>query len=231
MPGKTLAQIVTAVRAETGHALAASQGLNVLETLKYLIARTQKELYVAFQWPTLTIRSDVPAQKGQYIYEYPTDMDYDQIREVYWAPDNSSQWAKVEYSIPENCIAANTGANTTSGPGAVYWDVADETHFRVWPTPNEAGTIRLKGMKPLGVFVADTDTCTLDSTLITMFVSAELLSRAKAADAMEKQQKAQRHLQKLLGDKISAKNKVSTMGADRRHNKTGVPYIDFIPAG
>ncbi len=229
MYGKTLADLVTAVRAEAGHALTASQGLNALETIKYIISRTQYELWVARQWPKLTIRRDITAGTGQYIYEYPTDLGFDQIREVFWAPSGSIRWTKLEFGIPEECYSAQTGGNTTQGPRAVFWDVADETHFRVWPTPNNGGTIRLKGMKPLAPLVADTDVCTLDPTAIVLFSAVELLSRAKAADTPEKEKKAQRHLQKLLGNDVSAKYKVTTLGATRRPHMTGTPYIDYIP--
>lgn len=228
MATSTLSNLVTAVRAEAGHALSASQGVNVLETLKYLIARTQFELWTAFQWPTLTIRSDMTANVGQYIYEYPAEMGYDQIRAVFYGPAGLLRWSPMEFQIPEECIAVG-GQNTLLGPRAQFWDVHDETHFRIWPTPNAAGTLRLRGMKKLAPLVDDTDYCTLDPTLIVLMVSAELLTRAKASDAEAKTQKAQRHLQKLLGDKISAKNKVSTFGASRRPITNLRPGIDYIP--
>lgn len=223
----TLAQLITAVRAEAGHALTATQGLNAVETLKYLITRTEYELWTAFQWPTLTIREDIPIQKGQYVYTYPADMGFDQIRQVYWAHANSSEWRTVDFGIPEDCIAVG-GGNSTQGSDAQLWDVEDDVSFRIWPTPNATGFIRLKGMYPLNPMVDDTDYCTLDPTLITLFVSAELLTRAKAMDAQSKDQKAQRHLKELLGNKISAKNKVSTLGATRRHNNGLRPGIDYI---
>jgi len=40
----TLANIVRAVRAEAGHSLSTVQGTNTIDTLKYLIQRTQVEL-------------------------------------------------------------------------------------------------------------------------------------------------------------------------------------------
>lgn len=229
MYGKTLADLVTAVRAEAGHALTASQGLNALETIKYIISRTQYELWIARQWPTMILRRDIAASPGQYIYEYPTDLGFHQIREVFWAPNASIRWTPIEFGIPEECYSAQTGGNTTAGVRGLFWDVSDETHFRVWPTPNNTSTIRLKGMKPLLPLVADSDVCTLDPTAIVLFSAVELLSRAKAADTDEKAKKAQRHLQKLLGNDITAKMKVSTLGATRRPHMTGRPYIDYIP--
>ena len=228
MATKTLAQIVTAVRAEAGHALSASQGLNALETMKHLIQRTQEELWVAFDWPDLVVRRDLAASTGQYLYAYPADLPFDQLREIYYAPQGSVRWEKVEFGIPEECIASD-GSNTVSGPQGQYWDVGSSTHFRLWPTPSMGGQIRLKGLKQLAPFVNDSDVSTLDGTLISLLVSAELLARAKAADAEIKQQKAQRHLQKILGDKLSSKSKVSTLGASRAPRAGLRPGIDYIP--
>lgn len=223
----TLSNLVTAVRAEAGHALTATQGLNGVETLKYIIQRTEYELWTAFQWPTLEIMEDIPAQVGQFEYAYPTDMGFDQIRQVLWAAEHSSSWATVDHGIPHECIAPG-GGNSTTGPSAHYWKTEGDTHFRIWPTPSAKGFIRLVGMTPLTPLVDDDDYCTLDPTLITLFVAAELLTRAKAMDAQAKDQKAQRHLKELLGNKISAKNKVSTMGATRRPTqglRFGIDYV------
>ena len=217
MATATLNALVKMVRAEAGHALNVAQGINTVETLKHLIRRTEYELWTSFSWPHLMIRSQVTAAIGQYRYNYPAELSFDQIREFYWAAAGSNHFSVLEYGIPEDCIAID-GTNSTSGPTVKVWeDGQDDTQFRVWPTPNAAGTFRLKGMRVLNNMVDDTDFCTLDPTLITLFVSAELLSRAKAEDAQNKMQKAQRHLQKTLALKTSDKTKVSTMGASRSH--------------
>ncbi len=227
MATATLNTLVTAVRAEAGHALSASQGLNALETLKYLIQRTQYELWTAFQWPTLEIMEEISAFTGQHVYAYPASMDYDQVRCVEYASSPTDKWHLVSFDVPRECIAPG-GGNTNSGPHAQFWDVYDETSFRIWPTPTTNGIIRLTGMKHLAPLVDDGDRCTLDATLLTLRVAAELLQRAKAADAEIKMQSFQRHLQKTLGNKVSAKNKVSTMGATRRIEGPR-PFYDFVP--
>ncbi len=230
MATKTLSALITAVRAEAGHALTVSQGINTVETLKHLIRRTEVELWVSFQWPKLKIRSQLDTVVGQYKYEYPDDMGYDQVREVWWSYDNGTHWRPVEYGIPEDCIRGD-GTNSRSGGVQLWEDGQDDTLFRVWPTPDRPGFIRFVGMRRLNEMVDDTDYCTLDPTLIILFVSAELLSRAKAEDAAGKLQKAQRHLQKLLGNQVSAKHKVSTFGSSRgSYSAAGFrPFIDYIP--
>jgi hypothetical protein len=230
MATATLSVLVRNVRAEAGHSLAVSQGLNSVDTLKYLIARTEFELWTAFQWPTLAVRAQVVLVPGQYIYNYHPSLTFDQIRETYYLPDGGSAFQVMDYGLPESCIKAD-GTNSTSGVPKLWEDSSTDNQFRVWPTPSTPGNIRFKGMTPLKPLVNEDDLCTLDPTLIALFTSAELLARAKSEDAASKMQKAQRHLMKLLGQKVSAKHKVSTMGASRRSSSYARlrPGIDYIP--
>lgn len=225
-----LRDMVADLRAEAGHSLAVAQGTNTVDTLKYYLRRTQEELWVAFTWPELILRADTPLVAGQYLYPFPVTIDFDQIREAWGASAGAQRWSLMEYGISEESILPGTGANSQSGDPARAWDIQDATTFRVWPTPNTSQTIRFKGNKKLGAFSADTDLCTLDATMITLFAAAELLARAKAEDAANKLQKAQRHLTKLLGNKVSAKNKVSTLGGGARQWSHATPGIDYIPS-
>jgi hypothetical protein len=210
----TLINLVEAVRSEAGHALTPSQGLNSEKTLKKLIARTEKELWTAFTWPTLLIRAQVDVQKDQYRVAYRPQLPYDQIREAYWCAAGSDHFVKMDYGFFEDCIKAD-GTNSTTSPTVQLWedDGTDDTLFRIWPTPSVSGFVRFRGMRPLNSLINDDDVCTLDPTLITLRVAAELLTRAKAEDAQVKMQSFQRHLQKLLANKVSDKHKVSTFGS------------------
>ena len=214
MATATLTQLVKMVRAEAGHALTPAQGLNTVESLKYLIQRKEYELWTAFTWPTLVVRAQVAGQVGQYKYAYDPLLPFDQIREVWWADGASSHYTPLDYGLKIDCIKPD-GSNTISGRPLIWEDGQDDTLFRVWPTPNTAGSFIFQGLKALNSLVNDDDYCTLDPTLIAMFSAAELLQRAKAEDAAGKEKNAQRHLQKLLGNKVSAKHKVSTFGAIR----------------
>ena len=229
MATSTLGNLVTAVRAECGHALTATQGINALESIKYLIQRTQYELWTSFQWPQLIVRRDMHTIPTQMAYNYPAAIDFDQVREVWSFPAGVIEGYKVEFGVPEACITIDN-ANTREAENPIYWDVYDDQRFRIWPTPTVSGRLKIKGMRYLDPLVDDTDYCTLDPTLIVLRVAEELLTRAKSADAQSKGQAFQRHLQKLLGNKVSAKMKVSTFGAIRHptsHNYR--PGIDYIP--
>jgi hypothetical protein len=217
MATQQLQVMVRNLRAEAGHALSVAQGVNQIDTLKYLLARTQEELWTAFVWPDLVIRADTPMSPGQFLYPF-TTVSFDMVRSVWMANTASNNWTEIDYGIDENKIKSdNTNSDRADPPQ--YWDV-EGASYRIWPTPDSnLYSVRFKGQKQLTQFTADADVSTLDATCITLFAAAEILARAKAEDAPGKLQKAQRHLQKLLGNKISAKNKVVAMGSgspDRR---------------
>ena len=213
MRTQTLQEMVSNLRAEAGHSLAVAQGTNTVQTLQYLLKRTQEELWTAFVWPEMVKRDDIALTPGLYKYSYSTNLKFDAIREAYSATSSSSRWSAVGYGIPEECRVPGTGVNTSSSDPVCYWESDGDDSFRVYPTPQTGGWLRFKGNSELKTFLADSDKSTLDATVIILFCAAELLARAKAEDAANKLQKAQRHLTKLLGNQVSAKNKVSTMGS------------------
>jgi hypothetical protein len=219
---QTLQEMVANLRAEAGHSLVVAQGTNSESTLKYLLRRTQEELWTAFTWPELLLRDDRPMAAGTFLYNYGVTLKFDMIREAYAVTnaDGSGRWTEIAYGIDDEKIIPGTGLNTRSSDPVLAWE-ASGVQFRVWPTPTKATWVRFKGNRELNPFIASSDSSTLDATLILLFCAAELLARSKAEDAANKLQKAQRHLTKLLGNQVSAKNKVSTMGSA----SPGGPYL------
>jgi len=227
MQTDTLANCVYALRAEAGHSLSSAQGQNVVDVLKYLLKRSQIELWNAYQWPTLMQSGDTQMAAGQYLYAYPAGFDFEAIRQSYTAPASSSQWLPLTYGIDETYIMPG-GANSQSGDGPQLWR-PELDKFRVWPTPVSANNwTRFRGMKPLNPFIADTDVSTLDAMTIVLFIAAELLARSKAEDAANKLKKAQTHLLAVLGNTVSAKRRVSTLGSSVRV-RLPAQGVDFIP--
>lgn len=211
---QTLQEMVANLRSEAGHSRDITQGTNAEPTLKYILKRTQEELWTAFIWPELALRDDRPMVAGTYLYDYGTTLKFDQIREAYSTStgNNSGRWNSVVYGIGEAKIVPGvSGANTNTSDPVQFWEAAGDK-FRVWPTPNSATYLRFKGNRELNPLVSNSDPSTLDATLIILFAASELLARSKAEDAANKLQKAQRHLTKLLGNQVSAKNKISTLG-------------------
>ena len=69
---QTLQEMVANLRAEAGHSRDIAQGTNTEPTLKYILKRTQEELWTAFIWPELMLRDDRPMVAGTYLYDYGT---------------------------------------------------------------------------------------------------------------------------------------------------------------
>jgi hypothetical protein len=210
---QSLTEMVSNLRAEAGHSLNIAQGSNTESTLKYILKRTQEELWTAFTWPEMVLRDDRPLTAGVYLYGYGTTLKFDAIREAWAANSNDDHWSPIAYGIDESMLLAGSPGNSTTSDPVARWEAAGPTQFRVWPTPQATGGyVRFKGNRELNPLVSSGDNCTLDATCIILFAASELLARSKAEDAANKLQKAQRHLTKLLGNQVSAKNKVSTYG-------------------
>ena len=209
---QTVQEMVSNLRAEAGHSLSVAQGTNTEATLKYILKRTQEELWAAFVWPELMIRDDRPMTPGVRTYDYSTSLKFDAIRQAFSARPNSGAWTEVGYGIGEDQLDAGTLDNSTRSDPVQFWE-ANGDKFNVWPTPVASGNVlRFKGNRELQPFQSNSDRSTLDATAIVLFAASELLARSKAEDAANKLQKAQRHLTKLLGNQVSAKNKLSTFG-------------------
>ena len=180
--------MVKNLRAECGHALSVAQGVNQFETLKYLLARTQEELWTAFVWPDLKLRAAIVLAAGQYSYPYHADMPYDCIREAWTAPAESradTHWTSLEYGIDEDMILPD-GTNSERADPVQYWDVDDADDVsasgrRRTPRPGCASTARSSSRRSSPT----ADVSTLDATAIVLFTAADLLARAKAEDAAD----------------------------------------------
>ncbi len=224
---QTLQEMVSNLRAEAGHSLSVAQGVNSEATLKYILKRTQEELWTAFVWPELALRDDRPMNAGAYTYDYGTMLKFDAIREAWAAPANGDSWRPVTYGVTEDMLLPQSQYNSSNSDPVQNWE-AYGSQYRVWPTPQTQTWLRFKGNKELGPLIANSDSSTLDATVIILFAASELLARSKAEDAANKLQKAQRHLTKLLGNQVSAKNKISTFGSLAPAGNTGSQFSNAI---
>ena len=151
---QTLQEMVSNLRAEAGHSTSVAQGGNTEATLKYLLKRTQEELWTAFVWPELMQRDDRPMTPGIFLYNYSTNLRFDAIREAYAAAADASNWVSVGYGIGEDKIVPVSNANTTDSDPVQLWEAAG-TQFRVWPTPTAAATLRFKGNRELNPLISN----------------------------------------------------------------------------
>jgi hypothetical protein len=247
--GVQLIDLRRELRAETGTSLNPAQGVQAQQSIDIILARQQRELWDAYNWPHLKIWADQPIAAGQGLYNYPAAMAFEQIIAIYVATAPSAQWQPLRYGIKPWMIAPSgpiTGTPTrwrnvatvdTSGATPVTNPVGQ---FQIVPVPNsDVMSLRFEGQAPLNDLVADSDTCILDSKVIILFAAAEILAVQKSEAAAMKLTKAQNYLRRLLQDQGSDKRTNYNMGGSHRYGVDpdrhgygrAVPYIDYIPGG
>lgn len=230
MPSKTLAEMLDDLRAEAGLSLSPAHHQSNRDAQVHLLRRVQEQLYNQHDWPSLLVDRDITTQPGERFYEYPEDLDYERITDVF--VKYGSVWYRMGYGIgPDEYNRYGGDEDFQTTPPQQWMHVPDDTRqFRIWPVPSDTVVLRLRGQRRLGQLVEDDDKSTLDGTLITLFAASELLARAKAEDATLKLQAAQAHLRVLKGQQGGNKGNVFVMGGHppRKQLRVG---IDYIPRG
>jgi hypothetical protein len=230
--GVTLVEMVKDLRAEAGHSLSVAQGQGTEQHLRYLLKRTQEELYQAYDWKFLQVKRTIPLVAASRYYNYPNDVPFEIVTEVWTHTVNSSDWRRLDLGIsPADFQIYDSEAGIKAYPPQKWDNNADTNQLEVWPIPStDTGELWVYGMKKLAPLVSNTDKCTLDSTLIVMFAAVELLSKTDKASADLKNQKAQRHLSKVLGRQSGRKRQWTSLNSSGGQ-RPGVIGLDYIPQG
>lgn len=228
MATATLSEMLTDLKAEVGYSLTVAHGVNRDDTLKYILKRVQRELYASYDWPQFALYEKKTFTAGErYIGPF-TNIDYERINRVWCSQGN--QWTPLTYGItPANYAVADPDADIRSYP-ITNWKLDPVNNaVEVWPLPSTNGTLMVQGQKNLGALVSDSDSSTLDGTLIVLFAAAEVLARDKAEDAALKLQKAQQFLASIRAQFSGDKHRPFSLVADGgRRPRVG---IDYIPSG
>ncbi len=232
--GVQLSQLVKDVRAECGHSMSVSQGVNTREKIQYLLRRTQTELFEANEWPQLFVYRDVLLHAGDKTYDFPIDFSFEHTLHLHYL--NGTTWSAVPYGIgdAEYSVYSTDTENPTRASPVQRWNFdPDNAQFEVWPVPPTDGTVRLWGTKARAPFIAEGDRCTLDGTMLVLFVASEILAKSKSEDAQIKLQKAQELLRRLKARSVSNKTGTVVLGGVDPYNgrSTKRPYLDYIPRG
>lgn len=193
----TLRELIDMVREESGHSTHPGVGQADTDRISALLRRTQRRLYLDFDWPHLYTEVEEPLAEGARYYGYQVGVDLERIREVY-AETLSGDWVPIAYGISPSFYNVVDSENDQKEDPVRHWMMRDNDTYEVWPTP-ASNDLRLKftGLKELPALKEMTDRCVLDADLLTMYVSAELLARQKSPDAEYKMGLADQHYRRL----------------------------------
>jgi hypothetical protein len=237
---KQLRELVSAVRAECGHSMNVAHGLNDLDALKYLIDRVQQDLWEDYTWPRLVADRDIVLVEGTRYYNYPTDMGFDDIEQVWLL--FGTVVGRVDYGIgPEDFILWNSQLvpPQMSWPVRKWMHHADDGSFEVWPVPDAnvaatdpQGIIRFRGNLQLVPMVNDDDTNTLPWRIIVLTAAAEILAKAEDPAAQTKAQRAAELIRRNKVRENAHKTPPFVVGGSgfgpRMQPRIG---LDYIPEG
>lgn len=211
--GVTLADLSQKLRAAIGQSLNVAHGVDQEASLREGLRRTQSDLWVMHDWPTLTIRRTVSAPIGSRYINIPSEIDFGHINEVY-AKDAvaGAKWRLIEFGISIDDFNLYDSTADERGDQILRWGPNLDTQIEVWPIPKMNQTVMFLGRKNLSPLLADTDTCTLDSDLIVATLAAQMLARQNSNDAQIQLNKAQAILNRLRARQGSNKRQPFLMG-------------------
>jgi len=231
--GVQLSELLDQLKFESGQSANVAHGVSYRDALVYFLQRTQNELWTQHVWPHLSYRSTVDINAGQAEYNYPAGVDFESVRRLSILV--GGEWMPVEFAITDDMLALYDLDDTTQRSSPVRaWEhngaESANNQFRIWPRPDVAQKLRIHSQRKLGPLVQNTDTCTLDSTLIVLFAAAEILADRKSEAAPLKLQKAKDHMRMLKSRQNGLKSTPFQVGADNYGGGNRLrPGLDYIP--
>lgn len=223
----TLAEMLIDLRAEVGHSLAGGQGTNMEDTLKYYLKRTQRELYVGFDWPQFIVDEQIDFPAGTRYLTGFQNISEEQINEL-WCRQGS-EWYPITYGIDPMQYSLYDPDNNVQGFPIQRYKFDDLVDgLEIWPITSIDTRILARGQRKLPALVNDADQSLLDGQLVVLFSAANFLARQRDEDAGVVLQKAQQYLTSLMKQFGSQRRPTLSMArADGgRRPRAG---IDFVP--
>jgi hypothetical protein len=188
------------VRAELGRSADPAVGVSDLTQLKRVIARSYETAYQNYDWPHLTVYADrIPLSAGQRFYDFPDNMDYDDIEKVvvWW----NNLPVAIDRGIGFEEYATFDSENDATSDPVQRWDVRyTSTHeqMEVWPIPAAAGqSIQLVGQAKFVPLVNDDDLCRIDDHIVVLAAAIELTPAKERGALQAKLAAAQGRLSRL----------------------------------
>lgn len=208
--GTTLVKLLNDLRAESRISLNAAHNVQQRDMQIVALQRAQEMFWADFAWPHLRVERFIDAQLGQRYYDMPSDLDIDRITKIEVRADGV--YSPLNWGIAaEHYAAYDSEMDVRSWPPR-HCRITENEMLEVWPVPDQSmnvtsleGRIKVTGIRKLSPLVADNDRADLDDRLLILYCAAEHLAATGAKDAQVKQDKANRHYQKLRGSLMPRK--------------------------
>lgn len=231
----TLAEMLDGLRIEARISQNVAHGVTLRDPHIYLINRIQDELFLNFDWPHLKTTARVTLEAGQRYAEYPSGMTMETVEKVY-SEHSPDKFEPIDFGIGVTHInAKNPEKEEDRGHPVRRWanyippDANTNFNmFEVWPVPDRATTLIVKGLRAPKLLTQDNDKTILDGPSIVLHAAAELLAAQKAEDASLKLNKAQERIRTL---KIRARGSDNTPinlagGGSTYRPRYGLDYVE-----
>jgi len=224
--GVTLGQMVEDLRAECQFSVNAAQGTSQLPTLKRKLQRTQRMLWLTYDWRYMRVVKDIDVEAGQRYSDLPAGIDWEGVKFVHVS--YAQRWLDLTQGVDECQLSASNSDLDLRQDPIQAWDTIDtgaSAQLEWWPLPAVDTTVRIRGLRSLKPFIANTDVCDIDSDIIIMFAAAELLEKEAAKKALATAQELLRLEKVALAPSISLNFADGGDRPARQRREINVAYV------
>lgn len=231
----SLSEMLDGLRIEARISQSAAHGLTLRDPHVYLLNRIQDDLWLNFDWAHLRTSAFVDINAGQRYVAYPDGMAFESVRTIY-SEDTSGDFRPMvsgidaeHYNLRDPEVVSER--ETPIRRWANYVPPEDATNFNMielWPVPDKATRLYVKGRRMAKKLVNDGDMSTLDGMAIVLHAAAEILAGQKAEDAALKLNKAQERVRTLKVRHADGDNRAVLLSG-RPNIQPARRGIDYIP--
>jgi hypothetical protein len=218
------------LRAEVGHSVLVSAGVDNIPALHQILNRTQDMLHDSYDWPYLEFSPYKNLAAGQRHYDLPTGLNMEAIEcVVVW--DNGTP-QEIERGIgPAEYSQYDSDDDERASP-CLKWDIknpdGDGEQIEVWPIPdNNDQRLQFFGKRVCPRMVSNSDVCLHDDLAIVLSAAAEILARQESADAAAKKAMADQRIMDLRARTKGATSPPIMGGGRKRERLRGQTIINI----
>lgn len=236
--GKTLNELVEAVRAECKLSSNTSRGIDHRDHLVQLVRRHYNALAEGYEWEHLRLKktddanSRVDLAAGQRQYNFPANVNVQKIERA-WVL-HGGVWHPLDYGIDfDNYTALDPEQDQRTDP-PTHWEFYGADQFEVWPLPSSDHAVAapyqvgFDGMRAHTQLVSNSDRADIDDILITLAVAAEHYAGIEKKAMAEMKLGAFNDRLNIVRGGLSSKRRIR-VGLGHTGNATRQPRrIDYV---